>query len=121
MCMERIKGRVNISGSMSIAYVPQQAWIQNASLKNKIVFGNVYDGRKYGTIIDCCALKPDLAVLPGGDETEIGEKEINLSGGEKQRVSLAYSNGDIYLFDDPLSAVDSHVAKHIFDKLEIVD
>ena len=65
-----------------------------------------------------CALKPDLAILPGGDSTEIGEKGINLSGGQKQRVAIArscYDTADIVLMDDPLSAVDSHVAKHIFE------
>jgi ATP-binding cassette subfamily C (CFTR/MRP) protein 1 len=65
-------------------------------------------------------LKPDLAALPGGDETEIGERGINLSGGQKQRVAIAravYSRTDIYLFDDPLSAVDAHVGKHIFQKV----
>ncbi len=71
-------------------------------------------------MIDACALEPDLKALPQGDETEIGEKGINLSGGQKQRVSLAraaYMNADVYLLDDPLSAVDSHVGKHIFEKL----
>jgi ABC-type multidrug transport system fused ATPase/permease subunit len=65
-------------------------------------------------------LKPDLDILTGGDQTEIGEKGINLSGGQKQRVSLAravYNNADLYLLDDPLSAVDSHVGKHIFEKV----
>ena len=71
-------------------------------------------------MIEACALKPDLDILAGGDQTEIGEKGINLSGGQKQRVSLAravYNNADLYLLDDPLSAVDSHVGKHIFEKV----
>ena len=71
-------------------------------------------------VIDACALKPDLDILTGGDQTEIGEKGINLSGGQKQRVSLAravYNNANVYLLDDPLSAVDSHVGKHIFEKV----
>ena len=71
-------------------------------------------------VIEACALKPDLDILTGGDQTEIGEKGINLSGGQKQRVSLAravYNNADLYLLDDPLSAVDSHVGKHIFEKV----
>lgn len=70
--------------------------------------------------MDACALKTDLSILPAGDETEIGEKGINLSGGQKQRVSLAravYTDADIYILDDPLSAVDAHVGKHIFDAL----
>jgi ATP-binding cassette subfamily C (CFTR/MRP) protein 1 len=75
---------------------------------------------RYKNIVDACALRADLEVLSAGDETEIGEKGINLSGGQKQRVSLArasYSNADIFLLDDPLSAVDSHVGKHIFEKV----
>ena len=71
-------------------------------------------------MVEACALQPDLEILPWGDQTEIGEKGINLSGGQKQRVSLAravYNDSDLYLLDDPLSAVDSHVGKHIFDKV----
>lgn len=116
--MEKIKGNVNVDGTT--AYVPQQAWIQNATLKNNILFGRPWDKKKYDTVVQACALTQDLAMLPGGDQTEIGEKGINLSGGQKQRISLAravYSGADIYLFDDPLSAVDSHVGKHIFDNV----
>ncbi len=74
----------------------------------------------YKKVIEACALKPDLEILTGGDQTEIGEKGINVSGGQKQRISLAravYSNAELYLLDDPLSAVDSHVGKHIFEKV----
>ncbi|ETE66837.1 Canalicular multispecific organic anion transporter 1, partial [Ophiophagus hannah] len=116
--MENIKGHINIQGSM--AYVPQQAWIQNATLKDNIIFGSPLDETRYQQVLEACALHPDLKLLPGGDLTEIGEKGINLSGGQKQRVSLAravYSNADIYLLDDPLSAVDAHVGRHIFDKV----
>ncbi|XP_049764041.1 multidrug resistance-associated protein 1 isoform X1 [Schistocerca cancellata] len=116
--MDKITGRVNTKGS--IAYVPQQAWIQNATLKDNILFGKSLEQSSYLRIVDACALKPDLQMLPGGDQTEIGEKGINLSGGQKQRVSLAravYSNADIYFLDDPLSAVDSHVGKHIFENV----
>ncbi|KFP32343.1 Canalicular multispecific organic anion transporter 2, partial [Colius striatus] len=116
--MEKLEGEVAVMGS--VAYVPQQAWIQNATLKNNILFGQAHNEQKYQNVLEACALKTDLEVLPGGDQTEIGEKGINLSGGQRQRVSLAravYSNSDIYLLDDPLSAVDSHVAKHIFDKV----
>ncbi|XP_069785764.1 ATP-binding cassette sub-family C member 3 isoform X2 [Narcine bancroftii] len=116
--MEKQKGKVAIQGS--VAYVPQQAWIRNASLKDNIVFGEPLNEEKYHQVLEVCALTSDLNVLPDGDQTEIGEKGINLSGGQKQRVSLAravYSDMDIYLLDDPLSAVDAHVAKHIFDKV----
>ncbi|XP_015785719.1 multidrug resistance-associated protein 1 [Tetranychus urticae] len=115
--MEKVKGRININGKLRIAYVAQQAWIQNATLRDNILFGKPFDKTKYDKVIAACALGPDLAYLPGGDETEIGEKGINLSGGQKQRVSLAracYSDSDLYILDDPLSAVDAHVAKHIF-------
>lgn len=116
--MEKLSGKVNTYGS--IAYVSQQAWIQNATLKDNILFGQPLNTELYEKVIEACALKPDLSILPGGDMTEIGEKGINLSGGQKQRVSLAravYANADIYILDDPLSAVDSHVGKHIFDKV----
>ncbi|NWU77023.1 MRP3 protein, partial [Onychorhynchus coronatus] len=116
--MEKLEGEVAVKGS--VAYVPQQAWIQNATLKDNILFGQAPNEEKYQNTLETCALKTDLEVLPGGDQTEIGEKGINLSGGQRQRVSLAravYSGSDIYLLDDPLSAVDSHVAKHIFDKV----
>ncbi|XP_049916463.1 ATP-binding cassette sub-family C member 3 isoform X2 [Epinephelus moara] len=116
--VEKLEGEVSIQGS--VAYVPQQAWIQNATLRDNILFGNPYNEQKYRCVLEACALTPDLEVLPGGDMTEIGEKGINLSGGQRQRVSLAralYSDADIYLLDDPLSAVDAHVAKHIFDNL----
>ena len=104
----------------SIAYVSQQAWIQNATLQDNILFGKPLDKALYHRVIEACALTPDLKMLPAGDQTEIGEKGINLSGGQKQRVSLAravYNNSDVYFLDDPLSAVDSHVGKHIFENL----
>ncbi|XP_071386567.1 ATP-binding cassette sub-family C member 2 [Centroberyx affinis] len=116
--MHSIKGSVNIQGSL--AYVPQQAWIQNATLRDNILFGSAHEDRRFQQVLQACALVPDLELLAGGDLTEIGEKGINLSGGQKQRVSLAraaYSQADIYLLDDPLSAVDSHVGNHLFDQV----
>ena len=116
--MDKISGRVNTVGK--IAYVSQQAWIQNATLQDNILFGRSMDRKRYEQIIQACALKPDIEILPGGDQTEIGEKGINLSGGQKQRVSLAravYNDADVYFLDDPLSAVDSHVGKHIFEEV----
>ena len=85
--LEKRSGRVNVNGS--IAYVPQQAWMQNASVKENILFGKMANSKLYEKVIDACALRSDLKILPGGDSTEIGEKGINLSGGQKQRVSLA--------------------------------
>ncbi|KAG4074937.1 hypothetical protein HA402_009362, partial [Bradysia odoriphaga] len=111
-------GTLNTDGTM--AFVAQQAWIQNATLKDNILFGRPFDSAWYNKVIDACALTPDIKMLPGGDQTEIGEKGINLSGGQKQRVALAravYSEAEIYLLDDPLSAVDSHVGKHIFEQV----
>ncbi|XP_006630977.3 ATP-binding cassette sub-family C member 2 [Lepisosteus oculatus] len=116
--MHTIRGYVNIKGSL--AYVPQQAWIQNATLKDNILFGSALHEERYQSVLESCALLPDLDLLPGADQTEIGEKGINLSGGQKQRVSLAraaYSSADIFLLDDPLSAVDAHVGKHLFEKV----
>ena len=84
------------------------------------MFGKPIDKPVYESIVNACALDPDFKILPGGDQTEIGEKGINLSGGQKQRVSLAravYSNSELFLLDDPLSAVDSHVGKHIFNQV----
>uniref|UniRef100_A0A2K5RIG8 Multidrug resistance-associated protein 1 n=1 Tax=Cebus imitator TaxID=2715852 RepID=A0A2K5RIG8_CEBIM len=116
--MEKVEGHVAIKGSL--AYVPQQAWIQNDSLRENILFGCQLEERYYRSVIQACALLPDLEILPSGDRTEIGEKGVNLSGGQKQRVSLAravYCNSDVYLLDDPLSAVDAHVGKHIFENV----
>ena len=117
--MELVSGSVNVSPLVKkIAYVPQQAWIQCQTVKENILFGSPLDQRKYDKIIKVCELLPDLEILPARDQTEIGEKGINLSGGQKQRMSLAracYSDSDLYLLDDPLSAVDSHVAKNLFD------
>ena len=116
--MDKVEGKVNQIGK--IGYVPQQAWIQNSTLKDNILFCSPDNDKKYDEVIDACALTTDLEILPAGDQTEIGEKGINLSGGQKQRVSLAravYSNSDLLLLDDPLSAVDYHVGKHIFNRV----
>ncbi|XP_060645841.1 multidrug resistance-associated protein 1 isoform X12 [Drosophila nasuta] len=116
--MEKISGSVNTVGRL--AYVPQQAWIQNATVRDNILFGKAYDRKRYNRVIDACALRTDIEILSAGDLTEIGEKGINLSGGQKQRISLAravYNDADLYLLDDPLSAVDAHVGKHIFEEV----
>ncbi|XP_046571663.1 multidrug resistance-associated protein 1-like isoform X2 [Haliotis rubra] len=116
--MEKLTGHVHVKGRT--AYLPQQAWIQNVTLQENILFGQRLEKLRYEDILEACALNPDLAQFPGGDQVEIGEKGINLSGGQKQRVSLAravYSDADIVLLDDPLSAVDNHVARHIFSSV----
>ena len=113
--LHKESGQVNTVGK--IAYASQQAWIQNDTIRGNILFGKEYSEKEYNEVVDACALRSDFDLFPGGDQTEIGEKGINLSGGQKQRVSLArsiYSKADIFLLDDPLSAVDSHVGKHIF-------
>uniref|UniRef100_A0A4W5M0D8 ABC-type glutathione-S-conjugate transporter n=1 Tax=Hucho hucho TaxID=62062 RepID=A0A4W5M0D8_9TELE len=115
---EKRSGSVSIKGS--VAYVPQQAWIQNATVQDNVMFGREKQKTWYQRVLDACALLPDLEILHAGDSTEIGEKGLNLSGGQKQRVSLAravYRKADVYLLDDPLSAVDAHVGQHIFDKV----
>uniref|UniRef100_A0A8C3SMI9 ABC-type glutathione-S-conjugate transporter n=1 Tax=Chelydra serpentina TaxID=8475 RepID=A0A8C3SMI9_CHESE len=116
--MNKFEGTVQRKGS--VAYVSQQAWIQNTILQENILFGSGLNRPYYERVLEACALLPDLEQLPNGDQTEIGERGVNISGGQKQRVSLAravYSNADLYLLDDPLSAVDVHVGKHLFEKL----
>ena len=108
------------SHSRSLAYVSQTAWIQNMTVKENILFGRQDRPSHYQQVLESCALGPDLALLPAGDDTEIGENGVNLSGGQKARLALAraaYTEAQLYLLDDPLSAVDAHVARHLFTKL----
>ncbi|KAF8815566.1 multidrug resistance-associated ABC transporter [Phlegmacium glaucopus] len=114
--MRRTKGEVVFSGA--VAYVPQVPWIRNATLRENVLFGQEDDEKRFRNVVQACNLEHDLAVLPQGENTAIGEKGINLSGGQKARVSLAraaYSQSDIVILDDPLSAVDAYVGKHILD------
>jgi len=103
-----------------LGFCNQTPWVINETVKGNIVFGREFDCERYSQVVEACALKDDLAMLPAGDLTEIGERGINLSGGQKARVSLAramYSpNTKLILLDDPLSAVDSHVGEHLFQK-----
>ena len=110
--------KVYINGS--IAYVCQTPFIQNNTLKNNILFFHEYDQERYNKILKISELLPDLEILKGGDMTEIGERGINLSGGQKARVSIAralYSDSDIYLLDDPISALDAHVGRNIINNV----
>ncbi|CAL5029968.1 unnamed protein product [Urochloa decumbens] len=103
----------------SVAYVPQVSWIFNATVRDNILFGSPFQAPRYEKVIDVTSLRHDLDLLPGGDLTEIGERGVNISGGQKQRVSMAravYSDSDVYIFDDPLSALDAHVGRQVFDK-----
>ncbi|XP_015763601.1 PREDICTED: multidrug resistance-associated protein 7-like [Acropora digitifera] len=95
----------------------QEPWIQHGTVKENILFGKAFDVEKYMAVIRACALDEDLQMLPAGDETEIGENGVTLSGGQKARVALAravYQDKEVYLLDDPLAAVDAHVAAHLF-------
>ncbi|XDG02068.1 hypothetical protein ABKA04_001683 [Annulohypoxylon sp. FPYF3050] len=114
--MRKTSGEVVLGASR--AFCPQYAWIQNSSVRNNILFGKEMDREWYKEVIRACALQPDLDMLPNGDATEIGERGITISGGQKQRLNIAraiYFDADIVLMDDPLSAVDAHVGRHIMD------
>ncbi|KAI0123118.1 ABC transporter [Xylariales sp. AK1849] len=114
--MRKTAGEVVLGASR--AFCPQYAWIQNTTLKENIVFGKDTDRDWYREVINACALQPDLDMLPHGDATEIGERGITISGGQKQRINIAraiYFDADVVIMDDPLSAVDAHVGRHIFD------
>jgi ATP-binding cassette subfamily C (CFTR/MRP) protein 2 len=100
------------------AYVSQTAWIQTGSVRDNILFGSPMDAQKYQETLHRSSLVKDLELFPHGDLTEIGERGVNLSGGQKQRIQLAralYQNADIYLLDDPFSAVDAHTATNLFN------
>lgn len=111
-------GEVTVRGR--IAYVAQAPWVMNASVRENIVFGHRWDPEFYDLTVEACALLDDFKTLPDGDHTEVGERGISLSGGQKARLTLAravYARADIYLLDDVLSAVDQHVGRHIINKV----
>ncbi|XP_069492781.1 ATP-binding cassette sub-family C member 5-like [Ambystoma mexicanum] len=115
--MTLLEGTVSVVDSF--AYVAQQAWIFNATLKENILFGEEYKEERYNASLEACCLHPDIACLPQGDMTEIGERGANLSGGQRQRISMAralYSEKSVILLDDPLSAVDVCVGADMFNK-----
>mmetsp|Transcript_24704 Transcript_24704/g.28768 ORF Transcript_24704/g.28768 Transcript_24704/m.28768 type:complete len:1543 (+) Transcript_24704:13-4641(+) len=113
--LDKINGNVRTKGT--VAFVSQQAFLRNATVRDNITFTFPYDEERYNDVIEKCELTDDIKILPGGDLTEIGERGINLSGGQKQRISIAravYSDADIFVIDDCLSALDMHVGGQIF-------
>ncbi|KAI0288069.1 ABC transporter [Russula brevipes] len=116
--MRKTEGSVRFGGS--VAYCSQSAWIQNATIRDNICFGRPFEAEHYWKVVRDACLEADLDVLPNGDMTEVGERGISLSGGQKQRVNICralYSGSDILIFDDPLSALDTHVGESVFNKV----
>lgn len=115
--LELDSGSLTIDGSLS--YASQEPWIFGGTIRNNIIFVEEFNEERYNKVIEVCALKRDFKLLPQGDATIVGEQGSSLSGGQKARINLAraiYKRSDIYLLDDPLSAVDTNVGKHIFEK-----
>lgn len=109
-------GRVDVSGRVS--YASQEPWLFAGSVRQNILFGQAFDRDRYNRVVAVCALKRDFQLLPYGDKTVVGERGVSLSGGQRARINLAravYVDADVYLLDDPLSAVDAHVGRHLFD------
>ncbi|KAF0974630.1 hypothetical protein FDP41_006104 [Naegleria fowleri] len=116
--LKPISGSIEKQPGCSYSYVSQESWIRNETIRDNIMFGEKYDEEKYMNVVHACSLETDFSQLMASDLTVIGEKGINLSGGQKMRVSLArsfYSDTDVYILDDPLSAVDVHTADHILE------
>ncbi|XP_071648714.1 ATP-binding cassette sub-family C member 4 [Temnothorax longispinosus] len=109
------EGQVKVNGGVS--YASQEAWVFGATVRQNILFGQAYERQRYQKVVKACALARDFKQFPQGDQTVVGERGSSLSGGQKARINLAralYRQSDIYLLDDPLSAVDAHVSKHLF-------
>ncbi|GBE87310.1 ATP-dependent bile acid permease [Sparassis crispa] len=128
--LTRLEGRIVMSKNPSkvdehglshtISYSAQSPWLRHQSIKDNIIFGYPYDEERYNAVVECCALQTDLSILEDGDATEIGARGVSLSGGQKARVALAravYARSKYVLLDDPLSAVDSHTARFLFERL----
>lgn len=115
--LHRLRGQVSVSGlSKGFGLATQEPWIQFATIRDNILFGKTFDAQLYKEVLEACALSEDLSILPAGDQTEVGEKGVTLSGGQRARVALAravYQEKELYLLDDPLAAVDADVANHL--------
>ena len=112
-----LSGSIGVVGK--VAYASQEAWVFSGTVRQNVLCGLEYDVKRYQRVVKACALEKDFCLLPDGDRTTVGEKGVSLSGGQKARLNLAralYIDADIYLLDDPLSAVDTHVGRHLFDK-----
>ncbi|XP_021347493.1 multidrug resistance-associated protein 7-like isoform X2 [Mizuhopecten yessoensis] len=118
--MARKDGNISVSNIKNgFALADQEPWIQQATVRDNITFGSPFNAKKYAEVLDAASLKQDIDILPAGDRTEVGERGVTLSGGQKARLALAralYKDKDVYLLDDPLAAVDAHVAQHLYDK-----
>ncbi|XP_042496376.1 ABC transporter C family member 3-like [Macadamia integrifolia] len=113
--MPKVSGAIMLNGTK--AYVAQSPWIQSGKIVENILFGKEMDKERYKMVLEACSLEKDLELFAFGDQTIIGERGINLSGGQKQRIQIAralYHDADIYLLDDPFSAVDAHTGTHLF-------
>lgn len=110
-------GEIKVGGEIS--YSSQEPWLFGSSVRKNILFGLEYDRQRYRKVVKVCALEPDFDQFPQRDQTMVGERGVSLSGGQRARINLArsiYREADIYLMDDPLSAVDTHVGKHLFEE-----
>ncbi|XP_045489358.1 probable multidrug resistance-associated protein lethal(2)03659 isoform X1 [Pieris rapae] len=111
-----VSGSVHVGGTVS--YASQEPWLFAGSVRQNILFGQAMDRPRYNAVVRRCALDRDFTLFPHGDKTVVGERGVSLSGGQRARISLAravYKRADIYLLDDPLSAVDAHVGRHLFE------
>lgn len=115
--MEVVSGTIEINGTLS--YASQEPWVFAATIRQNILFGAEYEKKRYNDVVRACDLEKDFKQFANGDQTIVGDRGASLSGGQKARINLAravYRDVDIYLLDDPLSAVDIHVSKHLFDE-----
>ncbi|KAL5292357.1 Sur family protein [Megaselia abdita] len=116
--MNKLSGQVLWNKYSSIAYVSQEPWLQNSKIRDNILFGELYRPKRYDLVLNACALKDDLRLMPSGDLTSIKGNGINISGGQKQRIAIAraiYSSSNVVIMDNPLSSLDNITAQHVFE------